>query len=37
MREGFAFLMTSSTGDNEPKLWLKLWFYSRLEYEAVET
>jgi len=22
--------------DNEPKLWLKIWLYSRLEYEAVE-
>jgi len=39
MREGLSFLgilLWRHRPDNGPKLWLKLWLYCRLEYEAVE-
>ena len=37
-RVGLAFLVLlwRHHPDNGPKLWLKIWLYSRLEYEAVE-
>ena len=32
----FGFSFMTSSPNNEPKLWLKVWLDSRLEYESLE-